>query len=402
MCEHWKFLHAADLRLGHSFGRHWFASSELHRRIADSPYRAWERLVETAIDQRVDALLLAGNVLDPRTCGAYALGRLEAHFRVLHDAGISVYWALGELDRRAHWSARPPWPANVTVFEEPTWERRTLSCGERRLELAGRAWSARHGQRSWPAKSDADVPLVVLASVAPEKLPASPAGTYWAMGGLEHPHDIDSDTADIHYCGALQPVTPTGGRQGSATLVQIGLDGDVQWQRLPLSPLVVLHRRHRLVLHASADGQQAFNALRDDLVADLSHLRRELAQSETSVDTWLVEYNLEQVPPQLAWRLADPAVERRLLEQCTQEVDPPHVVPTRLLVESVQAPTSMPPSGTLLADLWHELEAARESTVKEWPLARWPAEFSGLEQPNSDTVVSQSKSWTLAVISKTA
>ncbi len=396
MSEHWKFLHAADLELGSSLAAGWLPNQQFRSQVLEAGYLALSRLVEVAIREQVDALLLAGNIVDPRTCGAHALGQLDAQFRRLSKGGIPVFWSLGHLDRRSHWPALPPWPENVTVFSEPSWSRHRLCSRDGRLlELAGRGWADSRGHRSWPASGEEGIPLVVLASVDPDQVPPAAQGTYWALGGTPTPRDLHRDSPVIRFAGALQPPVAEWGARGEATRVEIGGGGDVQWESVPLAPLVGLRRRYSC---SAADDRGEFEALRAGLERDVVRLREELVREDASVETWLIEYRLRNVPPQLAWRLGDPVVRDRLLAQLPAPAEAPRAVPVNLVVETVQRPGQMPPEGTLLADLLRRLDQGAADPVFPAPgNAPW---FSEFDSPDNDTLTSLSRAWAMAVIAE--
>ena len=60
-----RFLHAADLHLGSPF-KGLAADGDLPPRFTDCTFRAFDRLIALAIAQRVDAVLLVGDLYDQR------------------------------------------------------------------------------------------------------------------------------------------------------------------------------------------------------------------------------------------------------------------------------------------------------------------------------------------------
>ena len=93
-----KFLHASDLHLDRPVTGLAEIPGHLKETLANAPYAAAERLFDRAINERVDFVLLAGDVVDldqggPR-CAAFLLGQFER----LADKNIHVYWCGGGVD----------------------------------------------------------------------------------------------------------------------------------------------------------------------------------------------------------------------------------------------------------------------------------------------------------------
>jgi hypothetical protein len=95
-----KLLAAADLHLGRRPSR---LPSELTDRIAArelGPAGAWERLVDLAVDEKVDALLLAGDVVEAEDDFFEAYAELHRGVTRLAEAGVRVFAVAGNHDTR--------------------------------------------------------------------------------------------------------------------------------------------------------------------------------------------------------------------------------------------------------------------------------------------------------------
>lgn len=107
------FLHAADLHLGSPF-RGLAAGGDLPRVFADCTYDAFTRAIDLALAQRVDGVLLAGDLYDQRDRSLRARLHLKEQLERLDAAGIPSFLVHGNhdpLDPGA--AALPP---SVTVF----------------------------------------------------------------------------------------------------------------------------------------------------------------------------------------------------------------------------------------------------------------------------------------------
>ncbi|RMF20195.1 MAG: DNA repair exonuclease, partial [Deltaproteobacteria bacterium] len=92
-----KLLCIGDIHLGRRPGR---LPSDLFAEegAALGPLAAWRRAVDEAIDRRVDAVLLAGDVVEQEDDFYEAFAPLEEGVRRLQDAGIAVLAVAGNHD----------------------------------------------------------------------------------------------------------------------------------------------------------------------------------------------------------------------------------------------------------------------------------------------------------------
>ena len=59
-----KFIHAADVHLGIMVAGVGKSQKEIARELKQAAFDAFERVIDTAIEEEVDALVLAGDLLD--------------------------------------------------------------------------------------------------------------------------------------------------------------------------------------------------------------------------------------------------------------------------------------------------------------------------------------------------
>ncbi len=117
-----RFLHLADLHLDSPFAGLEQSMGLLPPRFAQASLAALTRAVDFAIQERVDAVLVAGDLYDRRDRSLRArlhwLGALER----LHAAGIATFVAHGNHDPYEPVSAKA-WPSSVHTFG-PTHEEK--------------------------------------------------------------------------------------------------------------------------------------------------------------------------------------------------------------------------------------------------------------------------------------
>lgn len=112
-----RFLHAADLHLGSPLKSLGDAISDSeHDRVKKLVNGAFERLVQTAIDEDVDFCVFAGDVYDTADRDPGAQRRFLLGLRTLETAGIKVFMVHGNHDPLTRDVKHGLLPENVTVF----------------------------------------------------------------------------------------------------------------------------------------------------------------------------------------------------------------------------------------------------------------------------------------------
>ncbi|TVX94605.1 DNA repair exonuclease [Paenibacillus agilis] len=116
-----RFIHAADLHLDSPLRGLQSLPDVLQERLEQGVFRAWDRLVDLAIQVEADAVLLSGDLHDSTHRSLRAVWRLERGMKRLSENGIAVFIIHGNHDpltEEERWS----WPSGVTVFgtDEPS------------------------------------------------------------------------------------------------------------------------------------------------------------------------------------------------------------------------------------------------------------------------------------------
>jgi exonuclease SbcD len=93
-----RFLHAANLHLGRPFAGLSKSLPDSADRFLRAGYKAWERIVKTALDKRVDFVTLAGDVFDNANPALRPRVAFRDGVSRLHEAGIPVFLTLGNHD----------------------------------------------------------------------------------------------------------------------------------------------------------------------------------------------------------------------------------------------------------------------------------------------------------------
>ncbi|MDZ7778573.1 MAG: DNA repair exonuclease [Gemmatimonadota bacterium] len=218
-----RFLHLADVHLDTSFsGR----SEKVRRRLRDASREAFRRAVDLALEEDVDAVLIAGDLFDGDRLSFQTERFLLEQVGRLGDQGISVIYATGNHDPGS--AAGGPrtlqWPPNVVTATDATPKR--IGVAARAGGTAGYVSTIGHESageerdlaRMIPAP-EGELPEVGLlhtqvrtsagaeqhGSYAPSELSyLRRAGfDYWALGHIHVPQELSPDPP-IWYSGSLQ------------------------------------------------------------------------------------------------------------------------------------------------------------------------------------------------------
>ena len=112
-----RFVHAADLHLDSPFtGLKAAAPENVARTMYSATFDAYEKLVDLCIDERVDALLVAGDIYDGADRSFRAQHRFIAGLQRLDNAGIRSFVCHGNHDPLDGWEARLDYPPGCHRF----------------------------------------------------------------------------------------------------------------------------------------------------------------------------------------------------------------------------------------------------------------------------------------------
>jgi exonuclease SbcD len=111
------FVHAADLHLDTPFRGVQQLSSEVAAELREASLRAFDAIIDLALERNAAFLLIAGDVYDGAIRGLRAQIRFREGVTRLADAGIPTFVVHGNHDPVvAGWSAIGSWPEGVTIF----------------------------------------------------------------------------------------------------------------------------------------------------------------------------------------------------------------------------------------------------------------------------------------------
>ena len=222
-----RFLQASDLDLHRPLCAISRGPAGLRQDIAEAPYLAAERVFDTAIAERVDFVLLAGNTCDPRHVGARGLVFLARQFERLDEQDIPVFWCHGHEDRANRWPAAMKWPDNLHRFSTPAPEAHYFTTAEgRTVEIIGSSWTRRTVEPAASITPGGDGTLTIALTGGKITCQATEGKGphYWALGGSKGRTSDDSDGSLIHWAGSPQGRGPGETGAHGCTIVEVNAE----------------------------------------------------------------------------------------------------------------------------------------------------------------------------------
>ncbi len=205
--ESFRFIHASDFHLERPLQDILDLPDNLKKNLVEAPWKAAEAIFEHAVIENVDFVLLAGDLLNPLTCGAPGIAFLLDQFETLAQRGIQVYWAGGIVDDPERWPEAVSLPKNVHVFSKLEVETFTFRRHQTALvTLLGRSSAGSETVRAAEYATDPDDNFVIAVAFgkADSESLASERVDYWALGGQHQAEILRSDEPAIRYSGAPQ------------------------------------------------------------------------------------------------------------------------------------------------------------------------------------------------------
>ncbi|MFT9117354.1 MAG: DNA repair exonuclease [Sporolactobacillus sp.] len=274
-----RFIHAADLHLDRPFEGLADLPATLHEQIKNSLVQALSRLVVHAIEQKVDFVLLAGDIFDDKQHSIHAQKAFIREMTRLDKAGIAVFMIAGNHDYLDPQLNPLPFPENVHLYSGHTEGLLITARSGETVAIYGFSYQQRHINEdraaTYQITDDADYHIALLHGArrtaadmdvyAPFTVDTlrSKGFDYWALGHI-HQRGCLSETPPVWYSGSMQGLSVKETGEKGISLVSLDAAG-VQIRLLPTASILWL----------TADVQT--NWMKDDLEAvdDLLHTIRD-------------------------------------------------------------------------------------------------------------------------------
>ncbi|AKU92022.1 metallophosphoesterase family protein [Vulgatibacter incomptus] len=251
------FLHAADLHLDTPFEGLGAQRPELAEALREASLRAFERLIDLALERRVAFVVLAGDLYDGAERGVRAQLAFRRGLERLSRAGIAALIAHGNHDPVDEgWGAIASWPSLVHVFGSKAVESVPIVHeGNRIATVHGISFGTRSERENLAARfrrgPEAGLHVGVLhcnVDGQPGHDPYAPCSTadltaagldYWALGHVHAGRVLLRGRTWAAYSGNLQGRSFKPAEQGAkgALLIHVVDDAVAEVEPCPLAPV---------------------------------------------------------------------------------------------------------------------------------------------------------------------
>jgi DNA repair protein SbcD/Mre11 len=216
-----RFIHSADLHIDSPFAGMHQLPERIFERLKESTFAALNNLVRLAISEKVDFILIAGDLYDGEDRSLKAQLKLKKAFEQLEQHRIQVYVIHGNHDHMSGRWLDLSWPQNVHVFSDKEVECKTFwKNGNTPVNLYGYSYPKRavienmtsfykkHGEAGFhigllhgsiAGNTDHDAYSPFLISDLLEK-----QYDYWALGHIHKRMHLHENEPPILYSGNIQ------------------------------------------------------------------------------------------------------------------------------------------------------------------------------------------------------
>jgi len=111
-----RFIHCSDLHIDSPFKGFSAINPDWAERLRDAPLQSFLNIVDLAVREQVDAVIIAGDVFDGEDKSLQAQFKFRGGLQTLSKHRIPVFIAHGNHDPLNTWSTTLEWPEGVTVF----------------------------------------------------------------------------------------------------------------------------------------------------------------------------------------------------------------------------------------------------------------------------------------------
>ncbi len=211
MSEPIKFIHASDFHLDRPICGLPDIPKHLLETLASAPYESAQRVFDFALTERVDFVLLSGDLFDHEQGTARAPAFLLNNFQRLAAQGIHVYWCAGETDHPDRWPSSIRLPDTVVTFSTGIVEEVEHLRHDKPVATimgAGFDPKRRSGEHFGADHREATVNIALTyGDFEPANLSADRIH-YWAMGGKHKPTRLDRADSHVAWPGTTQGRMP--------------------------------------------------------------------------------------------------------------------------------------------------------------------------------------------------
>ncbi len=111
-----RFIHCSDLHIDSPFKGLASQVPSLTERLRESTFRSFHNIVKLAVEEKVDAVLIAGDIFDGADRSLQAQLKFRRGLLELSEKGIPSFIVHGNHDPSNSWSHMLDWPESTTIF----------------------------------------------------------------------------------------------------------------------------------------------------------------------------------------------------------------------------------------------------------------------------------------------
>jgi len=143
------FIHAADLHLDAPFRGVSSSSPAVAKALSEATFNAYDALIATCIERKVDFLLVAGDIFNSSDRSLRAQLRFRDGLKKLQEHNISAYVVYGNHDPLDGWSYSIDWPSNMHIFSGDDVETIFFAKNEENIAtISGMSYKKREEKRN--------------------------------------------------------------------------------------------------------------------------------------------------------------------------------------------------------------------------------------------------------------
>ena len=213
------FIHAADLHLDSPMSGLKHLPPSIFKKLQESTFEAFTKIVDSAIFHNVDFIILAGDLFDGEDRSIRAQTRFRKEMERMAECGIAVYAVHGNHDHMDGRWAHLPLPENVHIFSHEVEVAKHIAENGTSVHLYGFSYPKRHvAERmidQYSRENGADLHIGILhgsfegssdhAQYAPFRINdlLEKDFDYWALGHI-HKREILISQPPVIYPGNIQ------------------------------------------------------------------------------------------------------------------------------------------------------------------------------------------------------
>jgi len=227
-----KFVHASDFHLDRPISGLAEIPKHLLKTLASAPYEAAQRVFDFALTERVDFVLLSGDLFEEDSGSARAPSFLLNNFEKLAERGIYVYWCAGETDHPDRWPSSIKLPETVITFSSSVVEQVEHFRNDKpiaTITAAGFSPKGRHSEKfSGPVGPGLNIALT-HGEFESSNLKADNI-QYWALGGRHKAKRLDRSGSVVAWPGTTQGRNPKESGACGFNYVRVDSSGKIKVQ----------------------------------------------------------------------------------------------------------------------------------------------------------------------------